>query len=107
MLKDHSYYAWAHGKGRYQPKYLEAFARDSRFQRRFFRQAVDSLHTRFPGLYVGPKYDPEHSASSTKGIALRTLLRTPSAGLSARFSLVGSRSRALLLLEIRIDEQGQ
>jgi len=59
MLKDHGYYLWARGKGQYEPRYLAAFARDTRFQRRFSGQAVDVLHPFFPELYGGPKYDPE------------------------------------------------
>ena len=59
MLKDHGYYLWARGKSRYETRYVAAFARDSSFQRRFFGQAVDSLHPFFPELYGGPRYDPD------------------------------------------------
>ena len=70
MLKDHGYYLWVRGKGRYEPRYVAAFARDSRFQRRFFGQAVDSLHPFFPELFGGPRYDPEAFSVVNKGHVL-------------------------------------
>ena len=60
MLKDSGYYHWTHEKRGYEPKYLEAFARDTRFRHRFLGEAVDSLHALFPELYgAGVKYNPE------------------------------------------------
>jgi hypothetical protein len=58
MLKDHAYYRWAHGVGRYEPKYVAVFARDPRLRHRFIGQPVDSLHRLFPKVHGGPPYDP-------------------------------------------------
>jgi hypothetical protein len=70
MLKDHGYYLWARGQNRYEPRYLAAFARDSRFQRRFCGQAVDSLHALFPELFGGPRYDPDAFSGVNPGHSL-------------------------------------
>jgi hypothetical protein len=59
MLKDHGYYLWAHGEGQYQPKYLEAFAHDPWFRRRYVGQPVDTLHGLFRWLYGGAPCDPD------------------------------------------------
>jgi len=59
MRQDQGYYLWTCREAPYQPKYLEAFARDRRFQHRFLGEAVDSLHANFPALYGGPYYDPD------------------------------------------------
>jgi hypothetical protein len=59
MLKDHGYYLWTRGKAPYQPKYMEAFARDPRFRQRYVGQAVDSVHGLFPRLWGGAPSDPQ------------------------------------------------
>jgi len=70
MLKDHGYYVWTRGNGGYQTQYLDAFARDSLFQRRFLGLPVDSLHAYFPELYGGPRYDPDAFSVVNKGHTL-------------------------------------
>jgi hypothetical protein len=67
MLKDRGYYLWTHRKGGYEQKYLEAFARDSRFQHRFMGEALDSLKAYFPHLYGGGGYNPEKLRKTNPG----------------------------------------
>jgi hypothetical protein len=67
MRQDHGYYLWTCRKAPYQPKYLEAFARDHRFQKRFLGEAVDSLLGDFPALYGGPGYYPEAFSAINPG----------------------------------------
>lgn len=67
MLKDHGYYLWAHGKERYKPEYLAAFARDPRFRQRYVGHEVDSLHGLFPRLYGGARYDPDRLRALNPG----------------------------------------
>jgi hypothetical protein len=81
MLKDHGYYLWTHGQGRYERKYLEAFAHDPRFRQRFIGQPVDSLHFLFPSLYGGAPYDPERLRALNPDRSLPP--RTPGSGFGA------------------------
>jgi hypothetical protein len=55
--RDRGYSFWTQGEGEYQPKYLEAFARDRWFQHRLVGQRFESLRQFFPEFGDGDAPD--------------------------------------------------